>query len=287
MRGLATSLLLLLGVALVGVGVPTLWVDRDVYDTDRWTEAVAPLIAEPPVQDDVADALARPLAERLSLGPTLERVLDAAAREVVATDGFAQVWRSAVRATQREAVEGLRGESSGVDFAEDGIVVEKAALVEALRQRLVDDGVPFADRIPDGEGTIVLARGPDVTRSVWVARAIDVVGPWALVAGGVALLLGVLVARHRPRALVVAGVGVVAVAFVEWLVLTQEFESTGLVREVDDRRRTAVLLWEALSEPLGPMLQATMAAGGAVALVGVVAWFVTAARGHRRTRRNA
>lgn len=287
MRGLVASFLLILGVALVGVGVPTLWIDRHVYDTERWTAVVAPLIAEPSVQEDVADALARPVADRLRLGPVLDELLQAATRELVATDGFARVWETSVRLSHRHALEGLRDEGTGLNLADDGVVVERAALVEALRQRLAAEGVPFADRIPDGEGTIVLARGPDVARGVWVARMVDRVGPWLLVTGGTVLLLGVLVARHRPRALVVAGVGVLGVALAEWSVLNQEFETTGLVTEVDDRRPTAVLLWQALSEPLGPMLQATMLGGGVVALVGVAAWFVGAARGHGRTRRNA
>lgn len=286
LRGLASAVLLLVGVALVGVGVPTLWIDRHVYDTDRWTAAVAPLIDEPVVREDVAVALAAPIADQLSLGPTLEQVLVRATREIVATEGFARVWTTSVRLSHRHAVAGLRGEGTGLDLAEDGVVIERAALVEALRQRLTEAGVPFADRIPDGEGTIVLADGPDVARGLWAARTVDTVGPWALVAGGVVLLLGVLVAGHRPRALLVAGLGTSAVALAQWLVLHQEFETTGLFTEVDDRRPTAVLLWKALSEPLGPMLETTAVVGVAVALVGVVAWLLRGVGAHGRTRRN-
>lgn len=287
LRGLLSVLLLLTGVALVGVGVPTLWVDRHVYDTDRWTEAVAPLIAEPAVQDDVAEALGRPLVDQLSLDGVLEDVLLRATREVVATDAFARVWERSVRVSHRHALEGLRGEGTGVNLVEDGVVVERAALTEVLRQELTAAGVPFADRIPDGQGAVVIARGPDVARGLTVARTLDTVGPWALVAGGVALLLGVLVARHRPRALVVAGIGTLGAALALWLVLAAGLRGTGLVTEVDDRRQTALLVWEALSAPLVPMLEVTMAVGGAIAVVGVAAWLVRGARGHGRTRRNA
>lgn len=286
-RGLLSTLLVLCGLALVGVGVPTAWADRHVFETDRWTEAVAPLIDEPEVRSDVAESIATPIAERLDLGPRVDDLVLRLTREAVATEAFADVWAETVRLSHQHAVEGLRSEGTGVNLVDDGVVVDRAALVEALRPRLAEAGLPFADRIPDGEGTIVLADGPEVTRAAEVARLADAVGTSVLVVAPVVLLVGVLVANHRPRAMVVTGLGAAAVAGLLWLVLGLGRDTTGLLSQVEDRRTTALLLWRAISEPLDALVLTTAAVGGAVALLGAAAWLVSGGAGHRRTRRTA
>lgn len=285
-------MLLLTGLVLVGVGVPTAWADRHVFDTDRWTEAVAPLIEEPVVQRDVAAALAAPIADQLNLGQTLEAVLVRATEEVVATDAFARVWTPTVRLSHQHALEGLRSKGTGVNLVGDGVTLDRAALLEALRPRLAEAGLPFADQLPAGQGTIVLADGPDVARATEVARIVDTVGSRAVVIGALVLLGAVVVANHRSRALVLAGLGIAAVAGLLWLGLGLGDEGTGLLSEVEERRSTAVLTWEALSAPLDEMVLATAVVGGAVALLGVVAGVVAGVlRGGvgygRTTRRSA
>lgn len=288
LRGILSAILLVVGLGLVGVGVPTLWADRNVIDSDRWTDAVAPLIREPVVRDDVARALADPIADRLDLDSTLRTLLLRATERVVATDTFADVWRTAVRTSHDYAVDALRDKRTGVSVAEDGVVIDRADLVEALRPRLAEAGVPFADDIPAGEGTIVLAEGPEVERAADVGRFVDTVGPWALVAGVVVLVVGVLLARRRALALVVAGLGTVVVAAVLWFGLGLGRDSTGPLDDVDGQERTAELVWAALSTSLEPMVLTTAAVGGAVGVLGLVAWLVGRSRGQGgATRRYA
>lgn len=284
-RDVVSALLLVVGLVLVGAGVPMAWTERHVLDTARWTQAVAPLIDEPEVQRDVAAGLVAPLVEQLDAGDVAESLLLAVAEDVVATDGFARVWRPTVRISHEHAVEGLRGEGTGLNLAEDGVALDRTALVEALKPRLAEAGVPFAEQIPAGEGTIVLAEGPQVTRAVEVARFVDRVGDRALVGGAAALVLAVLLARRRFRTLTLAGLGVAAVAGLLWLVLGLGGEGTGLLSEVGRRRGTAVLLWEALSASLAQMVVATAVVGGLGALVGVVGGSVHRVREHGRTRR--
>ncbi|WP_110239381.1 hypothetical protein [Nocardioides gilvus] len=274
LRGLLSSTLLLLGLVLVAVAVPAVWADRYVLETDRYTEAVAPLIDEQVVQDQVVAAILEPVTTRLELPALGERLLVTATSEVVATDGFARVWTDAVRLSHLQAVEGIRGEGTGVNLVEDGIVVDRAALVDALRPRLAEAGLPLAAQIPDGEGTVVLAQGPEVTQAVTVARAADVwATPLAALAGGV-LLAGIAISRHRPRAAVLLGLGLLAVAGALWVVLGLGSETTGVLAEVDDRRQSAVLVWEALSAPLAPMVGGVAVAGGVLVALGLVSWVV-------------
>lgn len=286
MRGAVSALLLVVGLALVGVAVPALWIDRHVVETERWTEAVAPLIAEESVQDQVAEALAAPISDRLSLPDVLEGGLLSATRTVVATDGFGQVWTEAVRLSHQHAVEGLRDEGTGVNLVEDGVMVDRAALVEALRPRLAEAGVPFADRIPDGEGSVVLALGPEADVAVEVVRLADRYATPVAVAAALLLLGGILVARRPARAATVAGVGVVAVAGLLWVVT--RLGDNGPLSVVDDQPvTTTVLLWRALAEPLETMVLGTAVVGGVVAALGAAAWLVGSVAGHRRTRRYA
>lgn len=286
MRGAVSALLLVVGLALVGVAVPALWIDRHVVETERWTEAVAPLIAEESVQDQVAEALAAPISDRLSLPDVLEGGLLSATRTVVATDGFGQVWTEAVRLSHQHAVEGLRDEGTGVNLVEDGVMVDRAALVEALRPRLAEAGVPFADRIPDGEGSVVLALGPEADVAVEVVRLADRYATPVAVAAALLLLGGILVARRPARAATVAGVGVVAVAGLLWVVT--RLGDNGPLSVVDDQPvTTTVLLWRSLAEPLETMVLVTAVVGGVVAALGAAAWLVGSVAGHRRTRRYA
>lgn len=284
-RGVLATLLVLAGWAATLVAVPALWIDRHVVETEPWTDAVAPLIAEEPVQEQVAEALAGPISERLSLPDVLERGLLGATRSVVATDGFARVWTEAVRLSHQHAVEGLREEGTGVNLVEQGVVVDRAALVDALRPRLAEAGVPFADRIPDGEGSVVLALGPEADAAVEAVRLADRYATAAAVAAALLLLAGVLVSRRPARTLTVAGVGVVAVAGLLWVATRV---GDGPLGVTDDRAATTtVLLWRALAEPLESMAVATAVAGGVVAALGAAAWLVGRAAGHGRTRRFA
>ena len=274
LRGIGSTLLLVLGLLLLAGAVPAVWADRYVLETEPYTEAVAPLIEEPVVQQQVATAIAAPISDRLDLPSVLDKILVDATAKVVATDSFAGVWADAVRLSHQHAVEGLRDEGTGLNLVDDGIVVDRAVLVEALKPRLAEAGLPFADRIPPGEGTLVLASGPDVARATTVARLVDVWAVPAAVCAGVLLLAGVIGANHRPRALVIAGLGIAGVAGALWLLLGAGTETTGALAEVDDGRRTAVLLWEALSTPLSSMITRLGLAGAGVALLGAVTWLV-------------
>lgn len=280
LRGLLSLVLTLAGLALTFVAIPSVWVDRDLLDTDQHTSAVAPLIEEPTVRDQVADAIATPISQRLGLGAVLDRALREATVRAVGTDAFARAWTDAVRLSHQHAVEGLRDEGTGVNFAEDGVVVDRAALVEALRPRLAEAGLPFADRIPPGEGSIVLARGPEVARAAALARMADEWATPIAVGAAVLLLLSVVVARRRGLALLVSGLGVLAVAGVWWWGIGSD--ANGLLSVSDDEPvRTTVLLWDALSVPLHDLVGAVAVVGGVMTALGVV-W--TVATGVRRTR---
>ncbi|MFC6694907.1 hypothetical protein [Nocardioides daphniae] len=284
LRGLLSLLLILAGLALTFVSIPSVWVDRDLLDTEQHTAAVAPLIEEPTVRDQVADAIATPISQRLGLGSLLDRALREATVRAVETDAFARAWTDAVRLSHQHAVEGLRDEGTGVNFAEDGVVVDRAALVEALRPRLAEAGLPFADRIPPGEGSIVLARGPEVARAATVARLADEWATPIAVAAGLLLLLGVVVARRRGLALVVAGLGVLAVAGVWWWGISSD--ANGVLSVVDDQpASTTVLLWDALSDPLHDLVRSVALGGGVMAAAGVVLAVVGGVRGQRTADR--
>ncbi|QCX26745.1 hypothetical protein [Nocardioides jishulii] len=280
-RGLVSLLLLLAGMAMTLVAIPSAWIDRDLLDNDRYTDAVAPLIHEPVVQEQVARALTTPISERLDLSPVLERLLQDATEKVVATEAFVPVWTDAVRLSHQSAVEGLRDEGKGVNFVKDGVVVDRKALVEALRPRLAEAGLPFADQIPAGEGTIVLARGPDVDRAVTIARVADRWAPEMAVAAVVLLLLSVLVARRRGLALTVAGLGVLAVAGLWWWGIGSD--RNGLLSAAGDEPVTTThLLWDALSASLRDLVRGVAVAGGVTTGLGLVVALLGAVGGRRR-----
>ncbi len=188
LRHSGASLLLLLALLLAPLAVVAAWVQDTVSDTDRYVETVAPLASEPPVQEvvinrltdrvvanvdvkAVTDSLTRVLqdagapprvmagAESLE-GPlrnAVRTVVDRTVTRVITSDVFQQVWEGANRRSHAAVVNMLTGEREGAVHAEgDTVQLDVGAVVEEVRERLVDAGFDKAAAIPDTDRTITL-----------------------------------------------------------------------------------------------------------------------------------
>ena len=209
-RQAGSSVLLLLALVLAPLAVVAAWVQDTVSDTDRYVQTVAPLASEPAVQEvvinritdrvvdnvDVAavtDSLVRALqdagapprvvegAESLE-GPlrnAVRSVVDRTVTRVITSDAFQQVWEGANRRSHAAVVNMLTGDREGPVRAEgDTVQLDIGAVVDQVRERLVDAGFDKAAAIPDTDRTITLFQTEELGKAQDAMRLLDILGTW-------------------------------------------------------------------------------------------------------------
>ncbi|MCK9916692.1 MULTISPECIES: hypothetical protein [Microbacterium] len=237
-RSFASGLVLTIALVLAPLSIITGWARVQLVDTDAFVAAYAPLAHDPAVQQSVTDATMTVIAQHvdytaiagqvidgitsLGTGPLATRALDAlkgpAAQGLesvvrtnvarfVASDAFATVFSTALRTTHAQLVKTMQGDPNAlVSVASDGTIgLELGPVVAAVRQHLIDSQVPFAAQIPAVQRTIPIAQA-DALPTAQTGYAVAVaVGAWLPFAAAVLLVAGILLARRRHRAAVVAG----------------------------------------------------------------------------------
>ncbi|NGN64324.1 hypothetical protein G5C51_10460 [Streptomyces sp. A7024] len=235
-----SALLIVLGCVLAPLSAVAVWASNQVGNTDRYVATVEPLADDPDVQKAVANRVTDAVMEHVDAAallqqaapadrPALERALgridgplDKAMRSfvhstadrVVQSDAFPTVWTEVNRAAHASVNKALTGEGRGaVKLENDAATVDLAPVVERVKERLVQAGLPAADRIPEVHTELTLVQSEDIGKARTGFRLLQAVGNWLPVIALVLLTAGVLLARRRRRALAAAALGVaVAVA---------------------------------------------------------------------------
>ncbi|MGK9148256.1 hypothetical protein KXS11_11575 [Plantibacter flavus] len=241
--GFFGTVALVLGALLVPVAVVSTWADALLSDTDTFVDTLAPLAAEPSVQEflgeqalaalesqvdlDAAAASPADLAAALALPPMITDVLGAiggeaadALREVLrrnvaefaASPAFATAWTEALRVTHQQLADGLAGADGAVVAvsAEQGLGVQLGPIVAATRTWLVDAGFGFAALIPDVDRVVDVVPADEVAPVLSAIRVVESVADWTPWAAVALLILGVLllwIGRRNPSR-VVAGAAI-------------------------------------------------------------------------------
>ncbi|GAA4051657.1 hypothetical protein [Nonomuraea soli] len=239
-RGLTSVVLITLGCILMPVSAVAVWTANEISSTDRFVENVAPLASDPAVQNAVVNRTTNAIMAKvpveqlvdealgaLSLPPKLAGRLEAlagpltsgvttfvhnAVQKVVQSDAFPEIWASVTKVAHNQLVGVLSGEGTqSVKVSGDTISLDLGPLIGRVEQALVANGVGFASMIPDDlHPTITLFEAQDLQRyQNWYTLLTTL--KWALPLLALVLIaLGVYVARSRRRALIGAGVGLVA-----------------------------------------------------------------------------
>jgi hypothetical protein len=238
-RSVIAVVLLFLGCTLAPVSLVAVWTHNQISDTDRFVETVAPLAADPSVQEalttritttvfqyvdvealanEAIDALAaqglRPeLAQRMhGLTPTLATAVNGLVRDkvaqLVASPQFASAWDQAVRVAHQQAIIVLSGNSQTIVVQGDTVYLDLAPFIDVAKQRLSAEGLTIVDRIPEVHPTIALAPADQLVRAQTAYNMLDSLAsvlPWITL---LLLAVGIYLARNRMRALVGTGLGV-------------------------------------------------------------------------------
>ncbi|MCX5123468.1 LPXTG cell wall anchor domain-containing protein [Streptomyces sp. NBC_00193] len=236
-KSFLAALLIVLGCVLAPLGIVAAWAADEVGDTDRYVATVAPLASDPAVQDAVANRVTDALMTRIDLAsllsdaapeerPLLEKALgklgdslDGAvrsfvhdkARAVAASDAFATLWTEANRKIHASVDKALTGSGGGaVSLEGDTVTLDLGPVVDLVKQRLVDEGMQAAGRIPEIHTDFTLVRSDEIGKVKTYVRLLQITGNWLPVLAVLLVAGGVLLSRRRRRALVAGALGVAA-----------------------------------------------------------------------------
>jgi hypothetical protein len=193
-RWTGAIVLLLIGLVLFGLAVPTVWINRTVMNTDQWVATVGPLASDAAIQNAVADKVSTALFAKVdveaeirsaiptsvpavlvnTLAPTVAAQIQTYATElinqVVHSDQFSKVWTETMRATQQAFVAAIKGGGPGgkITTTNGVITLNTDQFVTAAQERLaatrvsgLSKFIPW-DKVP---ASIVLYESPGLARA--------------------------------------------------------------------------------------------------------------------------
>jgi hypothetical protein len=219
-RGVVAGILAALAALLAPVSLVSGWAWAQVSDTDTFVATYAGLARTPEVQALVREKATAAITARLGvLGQTSiaqELVADAVST-VAGSEGFAVIWEQTLRAAHTQLGRVLTSEPGAVTYADGTLQLQLQPFADAVKQRLVDAQIPFADRLPTITASVPLVEVDPalIARARAGYQALDASATWlpwlALLTGIAAVLLW----PSKRRGLIVLGsaIGLVTAAF--------------------------------------------------------------------------
>lgn len=316
-RATASVVLLVVGALLAPVAAVAAWGRGLVTDTDRYLATVAPLVEEPQVQQAVTSRVTGAIVDAVNLDGLVEDATTAVAdaglpprlssavlalqgplvdaatgfvrrtvERVVESDALDTAWTEANRAVHSQLVAVLRGDPDALASidAQGTLTVDLSPVIAAVRSTLSDAGFTVVDRLPTISASFPLVSSADLVRLQNAYGAVDVLGTWLpwLVLG--LLAGGVLLARNRSRALVVAGLTLAGAMLLLGLALAvgRSVYANALPPEVQ-RPDAAVVVYDQVVSLLRVTLRSALVLGVVVAAVAFVSGRTAAAVALRRS----
>jgi hypothetical protein len=301
-RTAVAVLLVVVGLALAPVALLTAWARLELVDTDRFVSTFAPLAEDPDVQAFVADQVTAAIDEQVDLpaltsdlfdglqeldlppraqdalglleGPAtqgLQTLVATAVDRIVASEAFADVWGTALRLTHRQFVAAMQGDpDAAVDVSNDTLSVQLGPVIDAVKQRLEDQGIGIASAIPSIDRSIVIVQDDAIALVKTMYALAVAAGTWLPIVAIVLLIAGVLVAKRRAAALVwtAGGFALSMVLLAAGLGIGRAF-FVGTVSPSIMPQETAVALFEQLVEIMRGAILALFVLS---LLIAVIAW---------------
>lgn len=234
-RSLTAVVLIVVGLLLAPVAVITAWARLELADTNRFVATFAPIIEEPAVQAYLGDEVTAAIEEQVDIpgltadvfdgirslglppkadaalglleGPAaqgIQSLVSDVVDRLIESPAFADIWANTLTITHTQFVAAMQGDpDAALAVGSDGTIsVQIGPIVESVKERLVDQGVEFASAIPEVDRSVVIAQDDAfaLIRTVYaLAIGVGTWLPWVMLA---LLVVGVVVARNRVRALV-------------------------------------------------------------------------------------
>lgn len=241
-RPVVVTVLIVIAALLAPLSVVAAWARDEVADTDRYVQTVAPLATDPAIQRAMVDRITTEIFNRIDvqgitqdavsalssqgLPPRVSQGLNALSgplasgvrsfvqdqvTKLVQSDVFAQAWVAANRVAHTQLVAVLTGEGTDkVTVQGDTVSVNLAAVINAVKQALVQRGFTLAAQIPEVNASFTIFQSADLVKAQSAFRLLNNLALWLPVIGLLLLALAIYLARNRRRALVGAAFAVAA-----------------------------------------------------------------------------
>jgi hypothetical protein len=279
-------LLFVAGLSAAGT-VAAAWTRTQIRDEDTWAATSEALVKDQVVQKAVADELATTVIDVTGAddvvqgllpgplgglaGPVTDKateLVSSAALQLVRTDAFVSAWEVAVRNSHEELLAALDDKGKYTDITSSGIELDLGSTLEQFRLLLDDKGLTFLDGV-DLSGidvSYLLIDAPGIQRLSDLLDVLDGLVVELPIIGGVAAVVGLVVARRRSWALAAGGLGLLAGVGLVWLVA-----QVGRDRAADEL--TGGILGPAAVDAVAEHVVASL--GAALIVVAVVGLAVT------------
>jgi len=240
-RASVAVVLIVLGCVLAPVAVLGVWAGNEVSDTGRWVATVEPLIHDPAIQNVLTDKITNEITSRLDITGTIDQAsvqldskglprissllktfgpqitsavtgfIHSTVHTAISSQAMANAWVQVNTVAHQAVVTVLSGQGNGAISTSNGqIVLNLGPLIAVAKQDLLARGFSLASNIPPVNPTLALFQAKDLGKAqagYRLIKALEIVLPILVV-----LLIGagVYIARGHRRALVEAGLGLVA-----------------------------------------------------------------------------
>lgn len=242
-----SAVLITLACILAPSSIVASWASSIIGDTNRYVAMVAPLTADPDVQNAIATRTSQAVSAHIDVNSLLQQVaptdrprLDAAlgklsgpidsaitsfvqkqTQSVVSSSWFQSFWADANRRIHQNMVKALTGQGGGaVQLTQNSVVIDLAPVIDQVKQRLVSNGMTIAGKIPEIHTNFTVVNAQNIGKAKTGFRLLQIIGNWLPVIGVVLAVAGVWLARRWRRAAVAAAFGIAAGALVLGIGLT-------------------------------------------------------------------
>lgn len=247
-RTVTAVIVLILAAVLTTPALVAHWGQRTLSDTQRYLATVEPLINEPAVQEAITAKVITALESQVDVGAIVDNLfagvvtdearraqlagvvaggvnglVEGQVRQFVASPAFADIWATVNTTAQQSLIRLLEGEASGpVSLQGDQVVLDVSGVVELVKQRLVQRGLTVVQNVPIPaiDAQIVLLDAPELrqARTIWAVA--NPVAQWILPLVIVLYVVGLALARNRPRATMWVGAALLVNAVLVALALS-------------------------------------------------------------------
>ena len=236
-RGVAIALIVVASV-LAFATLFAVWIDRQVLNTDNWTESSSQMLDDPAIRDRTAEYLTDQLYENVDVAGEIREALppraqflaepaagllrdriELRASEALVRPKVQELWENANRAAHERLLQVLDGGGPNVSTEGGSVVLDLKGLLDDLEQRSGIGG-RAAEALPASAAQITILQSDELATAQDVANVLDglpiILGALSFLLLGAALLVAPGYRRRAVRlygaGLVVAGAGALALA---------------------------------------------------------------------------
>ncbi|AVH57572.1 MULTISPECIES: hypothetical protein [Streptomyces] len=276
-RSALSAVLIVLACLLAPLGALSAWAMYGIGDSGRYEATMAPLATDADVRAAIAAGVSDGILREVHVRPRLQGPVNLfvrdAARSFTETEAYRTAWEAASMAAHDAVMGALRDDHARA------VTVDLAPVTERLKDQLVDDHVPLANRIPVEHTEITVLEAEDLAQLRKGFHVLEVAGFWLPVAAVVFAVAGILLAVCRRRAVLATGLGTALGAALLGIAIAVGRRLTLADLPPDVSRTAAGAVYDALTETLRLVSWLLLALGLTVALTALL----TGA--YRRSRR--